>query len=401
MRKLTGFFLFAALLTACQNTLYNPFPSSLRSRSSQAVRKEVQEDSAAARPGMPDIYVTALSYPDWADWRAGDERGAQVLLFKNGKRVASVPGSGGFERHRFREGHLWTDRTDGAETILYCDGEEVFRFEGEELFLGFCISDGRIHTLGQRPDGRGFSYRLDGRELYTSPTGTLMGSPSDREWSGGAFSEELHYVYGLPVGSTDGQLWEYHVMKEVQPVKTLPAGSAEAVFDLRYWQGHLYRSERRTGGSYCLVKDDTYQALPLDPPVHLCKLAPYGDEMLVKGYNISLQMPYYHFWLRGAGGQRFEGSASARIQDLYVCDGDAVMVTLDDEGRVNGIKKDGEWMAVKASAYALATPLCCDYRQGVFAAALSSAEGTEHLLIMGDDSERILFNGYFTSLQIL
>lgn len=401
MRKLTGFFLLAVLLTACQPTLFDSFPSSLRTRRSEATRLVAGEDSTAAPPGMPDIYVTALSFPEWADWRAGDERGAQVLLLKNGKRIANVPSGGGFERHRFREGHLWTDRTDGQQTILYRDGEEVFRFPGEELFLGFCVQDGRVHTLGQRPGGEGFSYRLDGKELYTSPTGTLLGSPSDREWPGGAFSENLHYVYGLPFKNGSQELWEYRVMQGVTPVKTVPAGGAEAVFDLRFWKGHLYRSERRTGGSYCLVKDESYQTLPLETPVHLCKLVPDGEDLLVKGYTERSSTPYFQYWLRNASGIRYGVNTNVRIYDFYVCDDEIVYITLDDKSRVSGICRNNQWQPLTSHAYTLATPLCCDYKGGVFAAALSSADGQEHLLWINNKSERLLFNGYFTSLQIL
>lgn len=402
MRKSVVFFLGALLLAACDKPLFSAYPHSLRShapRGDAALTPE-ETDSTAAVPGAPAVYATALCFPEGADWREGETDRAEVRLYRNGTLVQRVDAAADPERHRYRDGHLWTDRSDGAETVLFRDGEEYFRFRGEELFLGFAVEDRQVHSLGQRPGDSGFSYRIDGKETFSADAGTLLGGPSDYEWENGAFSEDLHYAYGIPLRDGEERRWEYKVMQGAVCVKTIPADASRTLFDLRCRDGILYRSERRSGGQLCIVSDENYRQLPLaqDGEIHLCKLVPAGDDMLVRGYSGSGGTR--QFWLCGTDGKRFS-AASASVSFLPYTDGAATAVAvLDAGGCVSDFRDMPEAYGIPPGRYRLATPRCCAFRDGFFAAALSHATDEGHLLLHGGTCDTLRFNGYFTSIQI-
>lgn len=396
MRKLSVMILlWSLLLQACEKPLFDAVPSSLRASARQRARTSAlveKKDTTAAEPGKPDIFATALHFPETG--------GTEVLLIKNGKRILSVAGSSEPYRHRYKSGHLWTDMSDGSQTVLYRDGEEYCRFEGEELFLGFTLSGGQVHSLGQRQGQEGFCYRIDGREAFSSSSGTLLGTPFDEGWPDGAFSDDLHYVYGVPVWKGSELLWEYRLMHGAELVKILPATPTESIYDIRYYQEALYRSELRSGGSLCLAKDETVQQImdSSSGDFHLCKLLPLGKEMLVRGY--SYKGGVYTHWLRDMSGVRFIASSSNRYYGIFADENRQAQVILDNNGAVLSIWKDREPIAVTPGAYTFHTPACCDFRHGVFAAALSAKNGQQHILLADEKRDTVRFNGFFTSLQI-
>ncbi len=399
MRKLSEFFLLAAFAAACSEPLFDTVPHSVRHDGRPGVETPSAEKHAEEpeEPEGPTVYATALSFPAWAAWKDGDQRSPRVILFRNGQQVMSVPSSADPERHRYREDHLWTDRSDGEETVLYRDGEVFFRFPGEELFRGFSARGDTVHTLGQRQGREGFSYRMNGEELFSSPVGTLLGSPYDREWEGGAFSEDLCYSYGIPVWQGDQLQWEYRVMRGSHTEKIVPADASRTVFDIRHYRGVTYRSELRSGGMLSLVADETLRQVSTGGEPHLCKLVPLHGEMFIKGYSGSQPAEY---WIRGPGGVVASETSAYRFYDLYTDGEEKYAVSLTSDGLVRSIWTAQGNLDIPPGTYRLATPLCCDFREGVFAAALSNAVSDEHILVAGSRRDTVCFNGYFTSLQI-
>ena len=69
--------------------------------------------------------------------------------------------------------------------VVSCNGEERFRFPGEEVFNGFWVIDGQLYTLGQRPGGGGLCFRVNGQERFSSESGVLLNGPDEVEWDGG------------------------------------------------------------------------------------------------------------------------------------------------------------------------------------------------------------------------
>lgn len=410
---LPGWLLLAAIILSCEKPLFDS-PSRDARAGVRALDGRDRSDSETApdpAPAGPVVSLTALCYPDSVDWRANPlAEHAQVVLFQNGQRRVSVPVDGppDPERHRVQRGQLWTDATDGAETIVRCNGAERFRHPGAELYRGFLVTGGAVHTLGQRPGREGLCYRVDGEERFSASIGTILGSADDHQWPGGAFCHDstgLYYTYGVPVRTADGLLWEYRVMRGDEPFRTLPAGTAQALFDLRVLDGTVYRSESRSSPSagYFWVADGQSVRIGTGAreTLHLCKLVPLDGRMLLKGYHTGRGGASCTFWLWSPEQTLCSAVAQQPIAELLYDGRHTAYVTVDpDTEAVLEVFWDGEALPLPPGAFRLATPRCTALHEGVFGLALSAVEGNDHLLLLDGALSPYTFNGYFTSIEI-
>ena len=404
MCKLIRWVLFTLAVLSCQPPLFDSQPRSGNPYHSDTGR------SAAGKPAEPEpsgpqisLYATAVCFPDTVDWRAGGDSEAMLFLLKDGDEVVRVPMSGRPEayRHRIIHGELWTDHYEQGQMVVSCNGEERFRFPGEEVFNGFWVIDGQLYTLGQRPGGGGLCFRVNGQERFSSESGVLLNGPDEAEWDGGAFSIDtsgIYYTYGVPVRRQEEMNWEYRVMKEELVEKVVPASADCQVYDIRVWNGTIYRFEKRSGVP-CLVKGETYLTLPFssDEVPHNCKLIPAGERLLIKGYSYK---PAFTYWLRDPDGTVCSVSSPYVIRDL-VMDGDNYgSVSEYDDGRVLGVFLNRDVVLSANGRFTLTSSRCVQFRKQTFGVALTAAEGKRHLLIRDRDTTALRFNGYFTSIQI-
>ena len=70
-----------------------------------------------------------------------------------------------------------------------------------------------------------------------------MGSDTLTEWDDGAFSEDLHYAYSIPLGHSSSST-EFHVMKGADAVSIFECTTPEAVFDIRVLNGEICMVKR-------------------------------------------------------------------------------------------------------------------------------------------------------------
>ena len=401
MCKLIPIFLLSAALLSCQKALFDNPPRSDPSGNG-ARRDSIGVSDPDAPEPPPDIYATALCFDE--------EEPAEVILFKNGEEVLRVPVSGRPEpeRHRLLQGHLWTDSCDGTEVVVSRDGEERFRYPGDELLRGFLEVKGKIYTLGQRQGKEGFSLRVNGEERFIGSTGTILGGPEDNEWEGGALSQDtsgVYFTYGIPLWKGEELLWEYRVMREDKLFKTLPAGSAEALFDIRVHNGVVYRSELRSRArnTYCLVKDETYQTIEMSATEepHYWKLTTVNGDIFLKGYSTGIAGgKQYTYWLRTPSALPFVVTDNQPIRDM-VTDGEHVAYLVENaDGLVRTAYLDRTNIVFTSDRYRLPSSRCIQLKKGVLGLALSSPDKQTHLLIRDREVQTLHFNGYFTSVQI-
>lgn len=404
MCKLIRWVLFSLAVLSCQPPLFDAVPRSGNPYHSGSGR------SGAGKPDEPEpagaqisLYATAVCFPDTVDWRAGAGGEAMLFLLKDGDELVRVPMSGRPEsyRHRIIKGELWTDHYENGQMVVSCNGEERLRFPGEEVFNGFWVKDGQIYTLGQRAGGNGLCFRVNGQERFSSQTGVLVNGPDENEWDGGAFSIDssgFYYAYGVPVRKQEQVNWEYRIMREDQVEKVLPASSDCQVYDIRVWNGTIYRFERR-GDAPCLVKGETYLTLPFSPNEvpHNCKLVPGGNRLLIKGYSYK---PAFTYWLRDQDGTVCSVSSPYVIRDLVMDGDDYGSVSEYDDGSVLGVFYNHDVVLSAGGRFTLTSSRCVQFRKHTFGVALTAAQGKRHMLIRDRDTLALRFNGYFTSLQI-
>jgi hypothetical protein len=412
MRAKFALLLLLTAVVSCQKSLFSGTPRWMRMQDRHAYFSEdgdeekPEKEEEAEAPAA--IYVSGLRFPGGVAWRNGDYTGARLVLWKDGEEVLDLP-AGHYpepDRHRIRDGHLWWDDSDGSTTFVYRDGEEMLHYPGDEILRGLLVVDGHIHTLGQRAGSGGFSYRVDGEEVFSHPSAQVLGSFDDREWEGGAlmrYGDEVCYCFTLPVRLGDDISAEYHVMKGEQLLKRFPAGTAEKLFDLRVLDGSIYRSQLSglKSGSLTLFKDDVGQSLGIKDgvTVHLCRLVPFQTGMLVKGYSTQSGTKSYTYWLRGGNGPMQEWDSPLAVADLYVDNPDRSAIYLEG-GRVQEIRDGKKNLTITPGRYLLYTPACTALVDGSLYAALSDANGNSHLVLQDGQFQSYNFNGCLTGIRI-
>ena len=409
MRATSALVLLVLAAVSCQKTFFTGTPRWMRTTDRYNYHSS-NGDSIPERPDNPppgpapepepSVYMSALRFPEGPAWRDGERSGAHLVLWKDGEEVLDLPVEHYPEpdRHRIRGGYLWWDDSDGLSTYVYRNGKEVFRYNGDEILRGLLEVNGKIHTLGQRAGRGGFSYRINGTEVFSHPSAQVLGSFDERAWEGGALMQDgdsVYYCYSTA--------YEYRVMQGKKPLRIISAEKAGKVFDIRVWGGSVYRTQQRGsgGGSLVMMRDDTVIPLGLAEydQVHLCRLVPFGNQMLVKGYSTRSGSDDYQYWFRSSSGVVQLLESDLPLADLYPDNPDGVAVYLDG-GRVNRIWDGKQILNIWPGRYTLYTPACTTLYKGTLYAVLSDAGGSSHLLLQGDQATTFSFNGCFTGIRI-
>jgi len=405
MRKKIGFLLLFLAAAACRDPLLESLPRFMREQDRFARearkgghQKDTLDPDVPLEPELPDyvpsVYATALHFRDSVNWRKDSLGQADLLFFIDGRKVLQVPVSTppDPERHRIWNGHLWSDSTDGHQTVVLCDGQEQFRFDGEEHLQGFLLVNGEVHTLGQHPGRGGFCYRINGEAVFESARGSVLGSPSDPEWRGGALSldgKDVFYSY------SDG---DYHIMRGAEPFRTLPTGGT--LLDLRAQGQTVYRVEKK-GGSLYWIAGETETSLNVHlPSVLSCKIIPYGDTLTLKGRtNAGSACLNWYMDPSTHTVRPVIRAQSARGQLMLLKDSWA-FADVDAAGKVLQLARDRDWPPLPAGEYQLATPLDLFVSEKYCAVALTSVNGNTHVIQSDLGEQSYTFNGYFTSVRI-
>lgn len=403
MRKLIRWVCLGLAVLSCQPPLFELPPRSGRTYDSgRAVPQHPAENPDEPAEQGIHLYASAVCYPDSVDWRNGEPADGQLILLRDQRELLRMPLSRQTEpdRHRIVKGQLWTDRCENGQMVVSCNGQERFRFAGEEIFNGFWVNGEQVYTLGQRPGG-GICFRVNGQERFSSGSGNVLNGPDDADWETGAFSVDtggIYYAYSLPVRVQDQVSWEYRVMKEEQTVMTIPANPDCQVYDIRVRDGIVYRVEKR-GGTLCLLKGETCLILTLlvGEVLHNCKLVPVGDQMLLKGYSYR---PVFTYWYREPDCLVCSVLGQAVVREL-VMDGDRYAYVQENRmGNIQGVYLDQKPVYVSAGRHTLTSTRCMQFRKGTLGVALTADTGNRHMLIHNTDTVAVRFNGYFTSVLI-
>lgn len=185
----------------------------------------------------PVTVVTGVEYPegyDWNSWGASGMGTPSLVVFRDGKKTLSLPVgrdrlvSEDIDMHRYVDGHLYTDFSTDSETVISCDGAELFRYSGRERIVFLAVRDGHVLTLGESRDGQGFSSRSDGVPLFLGMTGTVYQN------AGLSPEGELRFFYRMRVNSTAGCLWQYYAVTGAENVKIELPSDVTEVFGLAF-----------------------------------------------------------------------------------------------------------------------------------------------------------------------
>ena len=398
MRKLIGTLGLALLAAAC---IRDPlFPGTSRNSHEPGAGRRTDSTGTDTRPPEEHVWLTAVRFPDGFAWdldTCAVDGEVWIDLYRDGEMVRSQPAGASVhpDMHRYTGGHLYTDWSTDTETVLSRDGAELFRFEGREAIRGFLVREDGVHTLGQDRDGSGFTYRIDGRTLYRSETGAVLGGPDAPGAAGGAlteYGEDVFYVCCLP--SERGK--EYHVMRNAERYQSFP--TSEWTLDVLFSGGKVARVLSKPR-SLVLEVDGKETRLPLNGR-EVClwsRLAAWEEDVVAL---VCAQVAgAKRFFLQTAGGKSFTPFSGETVSDV-LSDGERMGWTVTD-GRGDLLRvrwSDGG--VTEGTGGFLVSGRCALLRGGRLFLALTGRDGAPNRLQEDGVHTDFPFNGYFTSVTV-
>ena len=398
MRKLIGTLGLALLAAAC---IRDPlFPGTSRNSHEPGAGRRTDSTGTDTRPPEEHVWLTAVRFPDGFAWdldTCAVDGEVWIDLYRDGEMVRSQPAGASVhpDMHRYTGGHLYTDWSTDTETVLSRDGAELFRFEGREAIRGFLVREDGVHTLGQDRDGSGFTYRIDGRTLYRSETGAVLGGPDAPGAAGGAlteFGEDVFYVCCLP--SERGK--EYHVMRNAERYQSFP--TSEWTLDVLFSGGKVARVLSKPR-SLVLEVDGKETRLPLNGR-EVClwsRLAAWEEDVVA--LVCAQAAGAKRFFLQTAGGKTFTPFSGETVSDV-LSDGERMGWTVTD-GRGDLLRvrwSDGG--VTEGTGGFLVSGRCALLRGGRLFLALTGRDGAPNRLQEDGVHTDFPFNGYFTSVTV-
>lgn len=367
------------------------------------------------------LYVTGVEFAEGYDWHRDSSGGAEVcriLVFKDGKRILSVPAGGSAnaasapDMHRFIGGHLYTDYSSNTETIISRDGEELFRYGGREMMCGFLVRADGVYTLGQNRKGEGLSLRKDGTELFNAAVGRVIGDMENPCCESGALYEDAGdivfcYRNSSETAGTAGYT-AYYVVRGGKAEQLMMDKNIEYVYDIRYIGGVRHMVAKTSTSQILAYAGD--KIVKLDESVggrHQLanfRILSDGGKVFVKAdrtYNLWDDSENSVIW--DMSGDEYNTTQFHIALDFYVKDG-AIAYPYTFGDIVNGIgiiDRDGNNDTYFVSGrYIMMGSACAVFKGEEFHVGLSPLDQGYPIVLRRENvADTLRFNGYITSVR--
>ena len=398
MRYTIGIIGLALLAAAC---IREPlFPGTPRSSHEPGTGRRTDSTATETPLSGGHIYLTAVRFPDGYAWDLDTctvDGEVWIDLYRDGDRVRSLPAGASIhpDMHRYKGGHLYLDWSTDTETVVSRDGAELFRFEGREAVRGFLVREDGVHTLGQDRDGNGFTYRIDGRIVYRSETGAVLGGTNTPGAPGGAFTECGDDVfYACCLFSDRGK--EYHVMRNAERYLSFPA--SEGTRDVLVTDGTVSRVRSKPRSLVLEVNGkETRLVLSGGESCLWSRLVSWEDDVLA--LVCAQRSGGKRYFLQSAGGKTFTPVAGETVSDV-LSDGERMGWTVTD-ARGDLLRfRWGDGRVTEGTGGFLASGGCALLRDGRLFLALTGRDGAPNRLQEDGIHTDFPFNGYFTSVTV-
>ena len=398
MRYTIGIIGLALLAAAC---IREPlFPGTPRSSHEPGTGRRTDSTATETPLSGGHIYLTAVRFPDGYAWDLDTctvDGEVWIDLYRDGDRVRSLPAGASIHQdmHRYKGGHLYLDWSTDTETVVSRDGAELFRFEGREAVRGFLVREDGVHTLGQDRDGNGFTYRIDGRIVYRSETGAVLGGTNTPGAPGGAFTECGDDVfYACCLFSDRGK--EYHVMRNAERYLSFPA--SEGTRDVLVTDGTVSRVRSKPRSLVLEVNGkETRLVLSGGESCLWSRLVSWEDDVLA--LVCAQRSGGKRYFLQSAGGKTFTPVAGETVSDV-LSDGERMGWTVTD-ARGDLLRfRWGDGRVTEGTGGFLASGGCALLRDGRLFLALTGRDGAPNRLQEDGIHTDFPFNGYFTSVTV-
>ena len=212
------------------------------------------------------VYVTAVDYPEGYDWLDNPEKGSvrcSLVVFADFRPVMKIPVGDHYlvsddpDMHRVIDGHLYTDFASETETVIKKDGKELLAYQGRESVIDMLVLGDSLHTLGQKRNGKGFSYRVNGRAVLERDSGYAFARLTE---VGG----DVCFAFAEPVVSSEARVERYYYHRNGSVTQTALREDVKKVWDIAFHEGRVYYLASLTGvQDPVLISETGVNALPM------------------------------------------------------------------------------------------------------------------------------------------
>lgn len=347
-------------------------------------------------------YMTAMDYQKGYDWRADESRETvkcSLVVYEDGTPVMKVPVGEAYEvspdpdRHRIVGGHLYTDYSTAAETVVKCDGRQLFRYSGREYICGMEIIDSDLYSLGQSMDGSGIVLRKNGEIILSRERAELVGElVNDRDSLCFAFCEQVissgksSYRY---YASVNGKVSQVAVREDIKTVWDILVGRDRII----------YVASLVGVGTPVVVDGDSMIQLSLPAGMSLvsCKVFNVGTSIGVEGICRFRNGVHCEIvWLDGERLCVFIGKGNISAVKAY---GEGVFFVMNppDRDTAGSIYRSGELLEMPAG-YTVMGNDCVIVKDGILHVGLSSLDGRKPVVWKDGIIDSLDINGYISAI---
>lgn len=385
----------------CDLQEMNGIPARNRAETVVRRRDPAPEEDPSRRPEA--LWISGVEYPAGYDWQrdpAYGKVGARLFLLRDGEKILDIPAGDDFEvstdpdMHRMAGGHLYTDYSSGTETVVRRDGQELFRFRGREMLVGFLVRGTSVWTLGvSRASAKGIVLRENGTPVFSDPEGQLPPGFANTAFEGGLLhrdGDELFFFYR----SADG--W-FRVRGPFAEPISLPAGFSD-IYDIRRIGGKTVIAGAGPGRPLFLTQDGQPVSCAADGSgVRNVSLIPDGQRsFFLRGDVIRGSRVTATAW---APDGKVRLSVSDPVLGFYFEPDRHAYVAGNADGTPVRFVKDGDATTLPGRHLFIARR-CALLRDGIFYLLLTPAdrERPPFLLRDGVREEPLTFNGFYTGV---
>jgi len=368
------------------------------------------EDNDGDNNNEKHLYVSGVSFPKGYDWRRDTAYGkvpCNIFLMRDGEMVCSVPAgeeesaTADPDGHHILGSHLFTEYSHNGQTVIQRDGKEILRYKGSETLRGMIIQDGKLLTLGQNRFGRGFTLRSQGKVLFSSDDGEILGSYSDQAYagSGALYDDNGDACFSYFTEESGKRSWHF---VENGKDSALDYDGLSTVYDMRSFMGDRFAIVRLSGGKAPVLLSN---GIPNDlsgslrsSPANDYRLGIYEDRVFVVGrYGTgSSDRDYTGFWDEDGLITKTESDCKAFRYSLGHLDYLSVSA-----GKVRSATFSGTTIPVQGT-WCIMTPQCLCWTEEGPVLALSGTAGNmaSPALWEGGTVTEIGINGFLTGVSM-
>ena len=356
--------------------------------------------AADPSPMSPSLtFVSAFDYPDGYDWRSDPDRGhvkCSLVVFREGLPVLKVPVGNEYsvspdpDMHRIIDGHLYTDFTDGTETLLKKNGKPVLSYPGAEMICDMKVKGSDIYTLGHSRKGQGFALRLNGSVLLSREAGYTFERILIED-------TEVSVAFAEPIVSSSGTVERYYVMRGGKVTQIALRDDIKQVWDVAIYGEEIYYLASLTGvQAPVLVSSQgmTTLQMPSSMTVVSCRMNILEGGICVEGVLADGNQVQSVLW-----GTDFQYSLFPKGMTFSaLCFGeDGLHCTMNPASGMGAglIFRGGESLEIPAG-YACKSRSAMDLASGMLTVGLSSLKGEAPALWVDGRLKNLDINGYIS-----